>query len=138
MAKKNLKCLQILIITSLIMTVENVSMFAITRNIKTKITKRLTECRSSVNRRRERCEENDIQTFEANVPWTRVAIWHLKRPNQPNLAFFKQFANYKLFGHLIIWPFFIFGDLATLPWTYFLAWKLNVPSITDKRCWELL
>jgi len=44
------------------------------------------------------------------------AIWPLKRPIHPNLAFLKQFARYKMiwqFGHLaFIWPFFIFEDLA--------------------------
>jgi hypothetical protein len=44
------------------------------------------------------------------------AIWPLKRPIHPNLAFLKQFARNKMigqFGHLaFIWPFFIFEDLA--------------------------
>jgi hypothetical protein len=31
----------------------------------------------------------------------RVAIWTLKRPNQPNLAVLKQFSRNKMF-----WPFF--------------------------------
>ncbi len=40
------------------------------------------------------------------LPW--IAIWPLKRPNQPNLSFFwKSFLEIKWFGHLAFsWPYF--------------------------------
>ncbi len=69
----------------------------------------------------------------------RVAIWPLKRPNQPNLVFLKQFAKNKM-----IWPFFgLFCPKFSLknftfiwPFSHFRIWPFL--KLSNGQIWPFL